>query len=258
MDLSRVSIGLPGATAPETVARVASTIEAAGFSALWINDTPNGDSLVGLHAAADVTSTLVLATGVIPVDRRSASDILSGAAGLPMERLTIGIGSGSSKRGLELVGDAVAELRDGTAASVVVGALGPRMRRLAAERADGVLLNWLTPAAAADALADLHRDAAGRPIRGVLYIRTAVDAAAIPALEAESARYDSSPAYAANLARIGAKAIDTTIAAIDPGTLAPRVDEYAAIVDEVVLRVITADSTSEQILAFIDRVIAEA
>ena len=228
MDLSRVSIGLAGATPHDVIESLAPQIEAAGFHALWLNDTPGGDSLAGLAVAARVTTSLALGTGVIPLDRRSAADILAALHDLPIERLSLGIGTGAAKHGLALVENSVAELRAGTDASIVVGALGPKLRALAARVGDGVLLNWLTPEAAA---------AQRSPVLSVLYARTALTADALPALREEAARYGSYPSYAANFERIGATPIDTTIDDV------ARIDDYLSAVDELVLRVITREPT---------------
>ena len=138
-----LSIGLTGTTDADTIRALAPRIERLGFSALWLNDVPGGDSLEGLRIAAAATGTLRLATGVIPLDRRPADSL--DLAGLPVDRTTIGIGSGGAPHPLALVRDGIATLREATEAAIVVGALGPRMRRLAAEQADGVLYNWLTP-----------------------------------------------------------------------------------------------------------------
>ena len=241
MDLARVSIGLPGATPHDVIETLASQIEAAGFRGLWLNDTPGGDSLAGLSVAARVTSTLHLGTGVIPLDRRSATGILSALGKLPTDRLSLGIGVGSAKHGLELIRISVQELRAATTASIIVGALGPKMRALGASIADGLLFNWLTPAAAAEAMAELEP-----PVRGVLYARTALSRDALPALRVEAARYGSYPSYAANFTRIGATPIDTTIQDI------AGIEEYAGIVDELVLRVITREPTLDEYQRFLD------
>ena len=113
MTLSRVSIGLPGATPHDVIEALAPQIEAAGFRALWLNDTPDGDSLAGLAVAARVTSSLRLGTGVIPLDRRPAASILAGLGDLPADRLDLGIGTGGANHGLALVERSVAELRAG-------------------------------------------------------------------------------------------------------------------------------------------------
>lgn len=238
-----VSIGLPGSTDAATLRALAPRIERLGFHALWLNDVPGGDSLAGLRVVASVTERLGLATGVIPLDRRPAESF--GLAGLPAARTVLGIGSGGARHPLALVEAGVATLRATTDAAIVVGALGPKMRRLAAERADGVLLNWLTPGAAADAMAELRRDAAGRPVRGVLYVRTIAEAAARDALERESARYDSFPSYAANFERLGFRAIDSTLAD------APGLARFDA-VDEVVLRAITPSGSLAELERFVE------
>lgn len=249
MDLSRVSIGLAGATDHATLARVAPRIEALGFRAVWLNDTPNGDSLAGLAIVASVTSRLVLATGAIPLDRRPAAEIAAALAGLPADRLELGVSSGGPADALARVRDGVRVLRDATAAALLVGGLGPRMRALAAEVADGLLLNWLTPAAAASAAAQLH--AVNPRARAALYARTIVSPDARPALEAEAADYASYPSYAANFERIGAAAIDTTIDAVEPGALDRRVSEYLEGVDELVLRAVIAPG--DDVLRFVER-----
>ena len=231
MDISRVSIGLPGATPHDVLVALAPQVEAAGFRGLWLNDNPGGDSLAGLTAVARATSALHLGTGVIPLDRRPAASILRALGDLPLDRLSLGVGTGAARHGLALVEDSVAELRSGTTASIVVGALGPKMRALAARISDGVLLNWITPEAAAAARVEAPQT------RTILYARTALSPDALPALQAEADRYGSYPAYAANFERIGADPIDTTIRDL------ARAEEYLAVVDELVLRVITREPT---------------
>ena len=228
MNLSRVSLGLPGATAPAVLEALAPRLEAAGFRALWLNDTPDGDSLAGLTVAARVTSSLRLGTGVIPLDRRPAAAILTALGDLPVDRLSLGIGAGAAQHGLALVEDSVAELRSGTDASIVVGALGPKMRALGARVGDGLLLNWLTPEAAAEQRSTVPT---------ILYARTALTPDALPALEAEAARYGGIPSYAANFERIGATPLQTTIRDV------ARIGDYLAAVDEIVLRAVVREPT---------------
>jgi alkanesulfonate monooxygenase SsuD/methylene tetrahydromethanopterin reductase-like flavin-dependent oxidoreductase (luciferase family) len=254
MDLDRISIGLPGATAHGTLRQLAPQIEAAGFRGLWLNDTPDGDSLAGLEIAAIATTRLALATGVIPLDRRPANEIAGRLAGLPADRLTIGIGSGGPTHALARVAEAIEILRP--LAPVLVGALGPKMRRLGAQHSDGVLLNWLTPATATAAVDDMRRDAAGRQVRAALYVRTIVAPEALPALAAEAAGYQSSGSYAANFERLGIRAIDAIVDGSAPGALAGRVREYLESVDELVLRVVTGSTTLASYLRFIEAVVA--
>lgn len=238
-----LSIGLPGTTDAAIIRALAPRIERLGFAALWLNDVPGGDSLEGLGIAAAATTTLRLATGVIPLDRRPADTL--DLAGLPAGRTTIGIGSGGARHPLALVRDGIATLRQATDAAIVVGALGPRMRRLAAERADGVLYNWLTPAAATEAMSELRDAAAGRAVRGVLYVRTIAEEAARPALEREADRYARVPSYAANFERLGVRPIHTTLSA---GADLPAYD----VVDEVVLRAVTPSGSLEELERFVE------
>ncbi|MFB6610869.1 LLM class flavin-dependent oxidoreductase [Agromyces sp. NPDC056379] len=239
-----VSIGLIGTTDASTVAALAPRVERLGFQALWLNDVPGGDSLAGLRIAAAATERLGLATGVIPLDRRPVETL--DLAGLPERRTSVGIGSGRVAHPLALVEQGVAHLRERSDAEIVVGALGPRMRRLAAERADGVLLNWLTPTTAAATTAELHETAGARRVRSVLYVRTIADDGARAELEAEAERYEQVPAYAANFARLGIRAIDATID--DARELAA----YDSAVDEIVLRVITPSGSLDELERFVE------
>lgn len=256
-----VSIGVPGALGPEAVRLLAPRVEAAGFAGIWLNDSPQGDSLAGLAAAAEVTTHLRLASGVIPVDRRPGPAIIEHLrrTGVPEARLTLGIGSGQLRTGaVDAVAEAIAVLRQASNAAVVVGALGPRMRRLGAEHADGVLLSWLTPAVAADQAEEAR--AAGRAAQGemprvALYVRTIVDEAVRPVLDREAAQYGSYPAYAANFDRLGIGPTDTILPPVGLG-LAAGVAAYRAAVDELVLRAITPTGSLDDLLEFVDKAAA--
>lgn len=250
---ARLSIGIAAVAGPALAARVAAAAEAAGLHGLWVNDTPGHDALEVLESAAHATQRLALATGVLPIDRRSTDDIVAGASRLPADRLVLGIGSGQLRVGaVERVTDAATSLRERTGARVVVGALGPRMRRAGAAASDGLLLSWLTPEVAGEQ-ADAAHDAAPRA-QVALYVRTAAEAAAVAALDEEAERYASYPAYAANFARLGVGARDTLIR---PGELSERIPAYRRAVDEVVLRAITASGGLDDHLRFVDAV-AEA
>ncbi|QEO14803.1 LLM class flavin-dependent oxidoreductase [Agromyces intestinalis] len=246
-----VSLGLAGTTDVSLLRALAPRLERLGFRALWLNDVPRGDALAGLRAVAETTSRLGLATGVIPLDRRPADTL--DLAGLAVDRLVLGVGSGGARHPVALVREGIATLRERTDAPIVVGALGPRMRRLAATDGDGAVLTWLTAPAAAAAARELQADAAAsarpaaqHPVRAVLYARTAVDDAARSELEAEAARYASYPNYAANFARLGIRAIDATVT--DPPGL-----HDLDVVDEVVLRAITPNGTLAELEAFAER-----
>lgn len=236
---SVVSIGVAGALGPDVIGPLAAVVEQAGFHALWVNDTADGDSLAGLEAAAAHTSRLVLATGVIPVDRRPPEEIVAAVRerALPVDRLVLGIGAGGLRTGaLDAVGNAARALRDDAGARVLIGALGPRMRRLGATHSDGALLSWLPPAAAAEQSTALHALAPRTHV--AVYVRTAVDDGAVAARDAEARTYAGFPAYAANFARLGVDPLDTVLPRGDE-SLAAGVGAYVEAVDEVVLRAVT-------------------
>ncbi|MET0297722.1 MAG: LLM class flavin-dependent oxidoreductase [Microbacterium sp.] len=252
MTSSLVSIGVAGNLGPELVGRLAPVVEHAGFHALWVNDTPDGDALEALAAAAATTSTLVLATGVLPVDRRPADAIAreTRTLGLPEDRLVLGIGAGGLRVGaLSAVGSAADELRERLTARVLVGALGPRMRRLAATRADGALLSWLTPDEAAEQRDALHAFAPDTHV--ALYARTALDPAAVPARDAEAARYAGYAAYAAHFDRLRIDPLDTVVPRGDEAA-ADDIRAFAASVDELVLRAITPAHGLADYTAFVE------
>lgn len=248
-----VSIGVPGALGPGALAALAPRVERAGFAGLWVNDTPDGDALAGLAAAASTTRHLRLGAGVLPLDRRPAGEILRAlaASGVPEHRLSLGIGSGNARSGaLARVRDGVAALRAGTSAAVVVGALGPRMRELGATTADGVLLNWVTAAHAAEQAREIR---AGRvpAARVIAYVRTVVDQQARTALEAEADRYGAVPAYSAHFTRLRIRPIDATLPP-ETGDLGAGIAAYLADVDELVLRAVTATGSVGELERFID------
>lgn len=94
---------------------------------------------------------------------------------------------------------------------VYLAAMGPRMLELAGEEADGVLLNWSSPAEvrrAGDRVRGAARDA-GRDLADVpiaTYVRVAVDedrGAARRALAQEVGQYAALPAYASHFERQG-------------------------------------------------------
>lgn len=238
----RLAVGVAATLDHAIVARLAARLEQLGFASLWVNDTPHADVLASLAVAAEHTERLRLAVGVIPMDRRPPAAILAAVAtlGLPEERLVLGVGSGS-RRGpgmLAAIRAELGELQAGTDATVVLGALGPRMRRLAAEAADGVLLSWLAPDGALAIARELDTSTA-------LYVRTAFDPAARARLIAEAERYAGYPAYAAHFARESLSPLETVI----DGDAA-RVAAYREAVDEVVLRAIVADETEADYLKF--------
>lgn len=248
MELGNLGFGVTGHLDEDIVRWLAPTVEEAGFRTLWFNDIPGGDSLARVKLAAGLTSRIRLGTGVIPLDRRPANELLADVKtlGLPSDRLILGVGSGGAKgaAGVELVRRELPILKAGYDGSIIVGALGPRMRRVGAQDADGILLNWLTPETARQAQAEMRADAPeGANPMLVTYVRTAFGEAAYPVLEAEAARYGEIPGYKANLARLGIRAIDAAVHGTTPLAVQQGIAAYAGSADEVVIRAITANES---------------
>lgn len=249
--------GVAGALPLDTIRTLAPAAEAAGYQSFWVNDTPNGDGLAALRAAADATSTIHLGVGVIPLDRQPA-DVIARRVHeleLPQERLLLGIGSGNPVGGLQRVRDGATMLEDRLEALVIVGALGPKMCALAGGSADGVLLNWLTAeyVAPSAAFVDQAAQEAGRPRPLILaYVRTAYGPGAREIFAAEAARYAGFPAYAANFARMGTPAEATAVTGDTPGEIRAGLVPFATELDETVVRAITGQETTEAYLALLE------
>ena len=262
MDRRNLGLGLAGAVDRSVVRRVAALAETKGFATFWLNDTPEGDSLAGLAEAARATTSIRLGTGVIPLDRQDAAAILRRVADLqlPESRLTIGVGSGSAMDARSLVTEQVELLKRQSQAQIYLGALGPRMRALAVDIADGILLNMLPVHGAEQAVADMQRTARERgrePIKTALYVRVSLGSAARARLEDEAARYERFPSYAANFARLGARAIDTAVIGASAADIQRGLAPYRRAVDETVVRAITAHDTVEEYEALVNAVTSE-
>lgn len=248
-------LGIAGSLDHRIVEQVASAVEQAGYSSFWANDTPGGEGLASLAAAARVTDNIDLGVGVIPVDRTSPEQIAARLVelGLPLGRVIVGIGSGGAKSGtVELVRDAVVELKRLVPVRVYVGALGPRMTRLGGELADGLLLSWLTPDSARHG-AELVREAAagaGRSAPAIAtYLRVSLPEGEARLIE-EANRYAGFPAYAAHFSRMGVTAADTTISGIE-SDIQRRLGQFDGLLDEVVVRAIAAEETADAYLALV-------
>ena len=122
------------------------------------------------------------------------------------------------------------------------------------EIADGVLFNWLTPEHARVS-ADWVRAgaaAAGRKAPTLFaYVRLALGPKGCEKLGEEGSRYAAIPAYGANFERMGVKPVETCIGAQQAEEVTTALGKWRGVVDEVVLRAITADDTSEENLALL-------
>jgi hypothetical protein len=232
--------GVAGALDHGIVAPLAASVEAMGYSSFWVNDTPSGDGLAALAAAAAVTRNIRLGVGVIAVDRVPADEIIARIAelGLPVDRLLVGIGAGRTKVGsLDLIRRSANALRAAGIASAV-GALGPRMVALTGEVADAALFNWLTPAAAARSTEALLASSDGHPVEPIAYVRTGFGPGSYQRLIEESGRYEAIPAYADHFARMGVRAVETCVHGEDAEEINRGLGAFDGTVRELVVRAI--------------------
>ncbi len=253
MKQTRRGFGVAGALDHGIVSEIIFEIERSGYSSFWANDTPGGDGLASLAIAAPMTTSIQLGVGVIAVDRVPAAQILERIEELhlPVNRLTVGIGSGGARKGaLNLVREAAGTLR-AAGVKVVVGALGPKMIELSGSETDGALLNWLTPVAAERSVDDLRVAANGKPVEAIAYVRVALANGALAKLESEALRYESYPQYAAHFERMGVRAIDTCVSGPTTAAIQAGLAGFDEIVDEIVVRAIVADDNASNYLDLI-------
>lgn len=248
--------GVAGALPHDIIRTLALAAEAAGYHTFWVNDTPHGDGLAALRAAAEVTSEIRLGVGVIPLDRQPADAIARRVVELelPQDRLMVGIGSGNPKGGLARVWEGATSLEERLEAPVVVGALGPNMCAMAGGSSDGVLLNWLTAdyVAPSAAIVDEAAREAGRPRPLILgYVRTVYGPGAREVFAEEAGRYGSYPAYAANFTRMGTPAEDTAIVGDTAEEIQIGLAPFASQLDETVVRAITGEESAAAYLALL-------
>ena len=256
----RRGFGVEGALDQAIIQELAAAAEDAGYHTFWVNDEAHGDGLLALREAAAVTTMIRLGVGVIPLDRQGPERIAARVQelALPVERLTVGVGSGHAAGGLTRVRSGVAALRNSTEATLVVAAIGPRMLSLAGEIADGVLLDWPPPVYVKDAVEIVSQGAAeaGRPrpwIGG--YVFTAVGSTGIAKLHSEADHYAAIPSYAAHFARIGAEPMGAVANGDDAAALGRSLAPFETVLDETVVRAVVAKETTA---AYIDVLLAAA
>ncbi len=259
MHSSKLGFGIVGALDLETVRVIAARAEELGIHSLWINDTPSGDSLARLEVAAQVTSRIMLATGVISVDRKPAEQIIKhvNERGIPQNRLVIGIGSSAKPSPLQRVSENLEVLKVGLGSPIVVGSLGPKMRQLGAEHSNGLLFNWLTPEHARATTQEMQtkaQAAGNQDVVAATYIRTALGDDAMPRLEAEAANYSSIPSYAANFARLGITAMETSVHSDTAEGIVAGISAFDGAVDYAIVRAITQNDDVDHYLRLLDAI----
>lgn len=243
--LAGPGLSLREALPPDVLRDLLQELDDIDGAVLWCPEFAIRDSFASLAFAAAHTTRLRLATGIVPMAARTPASTALAAATvdeLSSGRMVLGLGVGhpsmteawhgqrhpsplqwardyltvvqqalsgqaTSWEGQE-TGSTGFQLLTGGAPDVpvVLAALGPKMLAVAAEVADGVLLNWTTPASARASIATLHEAAAAAqrpPVPVAAYVRVA--AGPDPAAQAyeHTAFYAGLPAYRAALERMG-------------------------------------------------------
>lgn len=246
-DISKFGFGITGHVPLEVVRELAPIVEQAGFNTLWFNHTRKGNAYAAIEVAAAVTDSIRLASGVTSIDDfMNTLNVIEEVRSrdLPADRLTIGIGANKPPSPLRTIHESIELLHEELpGVPVVVGALGPKMRAIGVQQADGILLNWLTPEAAGTAVADRKQDAPDTDAEVALYIRCAFGPENHEAIQKEAERYESFPSYAANFKRLGFGAMDAAVCVDSPADLQERLSRYQDVVDAPVLRAITAEDS---------------
>jgi probable F420-dependent oxidoreductase len=136
-------------------AGLAAGVEQAGFGALWIGGSPDGD-LAAIEDMLAATRTLVLGTSIVNIWKDAAPVVAASFARLAGRypgRFVLGVGAGHREATREyqrpydaLAGYVDALLGAGVPAdALVLAALGPRVLRLSGERAGGAIPYLVPP-----------------------------------------------------------------------------------------------------------------
>ena len=134
---------------------LAKGIEQAGFGALWVGGSPDGDLAI-VDQLLDATTTLTLGTSIVNIWKDDATTVAAAFArieGRHPGRFVLGIGTGHPEATQEyqkpydaIDGYVTALLAAGVPAGrLVLAALGPRVLRLARDRTAGVIPYLVTP-----------------------------------------------------------------------------------------------------------------
>jgi len=238
----------------------AAAADAAGMESIWVNETGSADALVTLATWSETVTSSTVATGVVPFAPRSSAALRVAAnqvAGLYPDRFILGVGVGQRFAAEEIhdrtwrspvawTRDELAVLRE-NGFPVIIGALGPKMVKLAATEADGVLLNWTTVEHASKLRSQFEETAhdAGRdPGRLLLagYVRVAVGEGADEALAEQIDLYSSLPFYREHWESMGdPRGGEVSVASTDGRDIVARLGAWSAL-DMIVARIVPTPS----------------
>ncbi|WP_102145823.1 TIGR03620 family F420-dependent LLM class oxidoreductase [Mycobacterium hubeiense] len=242
--------GYPYTDDATVVADEARHAERLGFSTLW-----RSGNLPMLEAAVRATTSIPVATGIIPVSTVPAADVIATYQALEREqpgRFIVGLGGAHDARPLATMSNYLDELDAAgvPAGSRVLAALGPKMLELARDRASGAYPYLVTPSYVSDARAVLGDE---RSLAVLLMVIPTTDRKAARAAAAKPLDFLAKVGgYRRNLLRQGFsepdidnvsdRLLDAITAWGELDRIADRIAEFwAAGADQVVLRVLDGD-----------------
>lgn len=235
-------------------------LEALGYGTVWLGGSPSPDDAADALAA---TRTVTVATGILSIWDHTAQEVAARLAAVPAqdrERFVLGLGvsHGPMVKGYTKPYSTMVEYLDALDAAVppvpgdrrVLAALGPKMLRLAADRALGAHPYLVTAEHTAQAREALGAGALLAPELSVV-VDTDLDRARSTA-RAMLSMYLRLPNYTDNLLRLGfsesdfdgggsVRLLDALFALGDTDQVRKRTQEYVdAGADHVALQVLTS------------------
>ncbi|WP_405901366.1 LLM class F420-dependent oxidoreductase [Streptomyces sp. NBC_00727] len=245
----------------KTIAEAVAEIEALGYGTLWLGGSPSPDDAA---AIVDATRTITVATGILSIWDHTAEEVAARISAIDAgarDRFVLGLGVSHGALAPQYAKPysamvAYLDALDAADPSVgpghrVLAALGPKMLKLASDRALGAHPYLVTAAHTAEAREALGPEALLAPELSVV-LDTDLDRARTTA-RAMLAMYLRLPNYTDNLLRLGftesdfedggsARLLDALFALGDAEHVKARAGEYFdAGADHVALQVVTAD-----------------
>lgn len=263
--------------------RLATAAERGGYESVWLPENMGRDAVAELISLVAATERITVGTGIVPVFGRQptlTAAAMSTAAAIAPGRVVLGVGIGHRDalvggHGIEfsrplartrefveiarrlLRGESVEHAGDvfrirrfqvscapPSPVPVYVAALRPAMLRMAGAVADGVLMNWATPARVREAIEHIRagaRDAGRSPdeVRIASYLRTCVsdDTECVErACREQIAQYGSMMYYRNYFSEIG---FATEAAALEAAWAAGDAAGAADVVDRQMIQALT-------------------